>query len=287
MATAKNKKKVPAETLEEHVGKKVTFNDGENDYKGKISSVGSDGLFRVVTNEDEEFDLERDEFEFAEEEEDDTEEEEDYTVDETSDEEEDDDSIAEHEMEVEAEEYKSTKKVKSKKNKDDDDDADDDKEEEEKPAKKGKIVKKEQKSKKDDEVSAEDIITMHINDVKILIKKEGIKGIPLSTFKNDKKLRTAVLEKMGFEDEAEEFSKEKEIVKTKPKKEKRVLKTAECMDVIVKELKKKALTRKEILSIGKKVASESSASNAFWVILKVCKSLGIMKEKNDTYKIEL
>jgi len=148
-----------------------------------------------------------------------------------------------------------------------------------------------------EEVDATDITykslnKMNIKQLKQVIKEEGIKGVSLSSYRSEEKLIECICESLkidipGKKEKGEDKKEKKEAAPKKEKKEKKNLKTVDCMKVMITGLRKKTVTRKEIIEIGAKVSSQNTASNVFYQIIKITNILGILEEKDGKFSITL
>jgi len=208
---------------------------------------------------------------------------------------------------------------------DDSDEAEE--EDEDSPDEENEEVEDELLEKEGDTVyTAEMINEMDISALKGVIKDNEIKGVPLSAYRNEDKLKEIIIESLGLEvaEEEEEEKPAKKAVKSgkeplkkvnnalkkvglkivtgktktatvpkkaaAPEKVKKIRterRTVECMKVLLATMKKGFKTRKELIAIGEEASSKSTASNILWQIIKVCTFLNILEEKDGKFKISL
>ena len=148
------------------------------------------------------------------------------------------------------------------------------------------------------DITYESLNKMNIKQLKQVIKEEGIKGVPLSSYRSEEKLIESICESLKIDipekKEKEKGEKEKQVAAPKkekkeaaPKKEKRSfedLTTVKCARVFTKLLKKGA-SRKELLSAAKEVANPSTASTVLSDFFRYLTVLGILEEKDGKFSI--
>lgn len=139
------------------------------------------------------------------------------------------------------------------------------------------------------DITYESLNKMNIKQLKQVIKEEGIKGVPLSSYRSEEKLIESICEslKIDIPEKKEKEKGEKEKQVAAPKKEKRSfedLTTVKCARVFTKLLKKGA-SRKELLSAAKEVANPSTASTVLSDFFRYLTVLGILEEKDGKFSI--
>jgi len=274
MVALKNRT-ISNEDAKEFIGKLVTFFDGENDYEGEITTINTDGTFRVDTG-DQEWDLNRDEFDFIEADEDEIVSEEPEQKDTTDDEEEKEEEEGEKEWVTATPNELSADTINAM------------------DLSELKSVIKEKNIKGVPLAfyrNAEKLKSVIIKELGLTGEKKTIsktneeedKKIPAKKETKEKEVSKKTIRKTITEN----IPKEKKVKQRKSRKPKENSATNLSMNAIIKALRESFKTKTELTTIGMEFATPGTTGIMIYFVLRFAQLLDILEEKDEKFKINL